>query len=389
MKEFWSLFAENLRAILKSKDLRSIVLVGPIMYGVLIPSIYCSRRVNDVAIGVVDLDQSRLSRQVARMMDATEGASLRSYYTDLEQGKVALNVHEVHGLLFFPRNFEQRFKKRLGTSAALAVSSSNLTLAGPLVSAASAVSSTVSGASVIGLAQSRGIHRSKASTLAQPIRLDMQPLFNPALNYADATVPGLLFVILQQIVIVGLCFSIAELREKQLLRHKPQSKREALAFVLATILPYSLINLVLSIIYLAGLEFVFDIPAMNENLPLAYVLCGVFGLATASLGFLLSHIFKDRMTVLITLLFYSLPGFFSSGYSWPTQLLTLDVRIFGYLFPITYFADEIRRLYLGPIGLSSYLSSFFQLIGFFAVCMIINILLLRRGVGLSQASEST
>lgn len=387
MSRYFKLFLSNLKEILKSKDLRSIVIAGPIMYGILIPSIYSSQRVKEVPVGVVDLDQTRLSRQVSRMIDATEGASLHSFYTDLNEGKAALDFHEVHGLLFFPRNFENRFKKRIGTTAALAVASSNLTLAGPIIGSASGVSSTVSGASIVGYAQSRGLHRSKANQLAQPLKIDLHPLYNPALNYADATVPGLLFVILQQIVIVGLCFSIAEQKEKQILHYEARTQSQAWSFVLATILPYALINLILSVAYLAGLQFVFKIPIASENLPAAYLLCGVFGLVTASFGFLLSHLFKDRMTVLITLLFYSLPGFFSSGYSWPSHLLTLDIRIFGYFFPITHFADEIRRIYLGPLGFQSYMSSLFQLLTFFALCMFVNVALLRKGVGHSRGSQ--
>lgn len=377
MKDAWTLFLCEFRAIIRNKGLRSMLLLVPLIYGILIPSIYLSKRVKEVAIGVVDQDHSKLSRQLLRMLDATEGAAIKGYYQDLPEAREALQKHEIHGLFYIPSDFEKRFKQRQGAAAAIGVASSNLMLAGPLLSSAASVAATLSGAFVVAQARAKGAQEEQALRLAEPLKLDLRPVYNPAFNYGDSAVPGILFTILQQIIIVALCFAMAEEKENRSpMRHSASFAQNLLVFFVR-ILPYAVINLGLSMVYLLALQPVFGIPVQYENLFAAFVLCFFFGLATSSFGFMLSHAFKDRMTVLICMMFYSLPGFLSSGYTWPFHLLTLDVRLFGYLFPISYFGEQIRKLCLGPFSYHGYQHVLITLVIYTAVCAALSLLFMR------------
>jgi hypothetical protein len=54
----------------------------------------------------------------------------------------------------------------------------------------------------------------RALSMNQPLVLDARPLFNSQLNYSDFFLPGLMFAILQQIILIGLGSTVAEEREQ-------------------------------------------------------------------------------------------------------------------------------------------------------------------------------
>jgi len=59
----------------------------------------------------------------------------------------------------------------------------------------------------------KGVPKDKAIFLAQPIAADINTFYNPCLNYSNFFLVGVLFVVLQQIILIGLGYTIADDRE--------------------------------------------------------------------------------------------------------------------------------------------------------------------------------
>ncbi|MGO7522651.1 ABC transporter permease, partial [Rhizobium brockwellii] len=58
-------------------------------------------------IAVLDQDGTDLSRQIIRMVDATQDTSVALAVSDLAEGRQLILSGEVHGLLMLPRNLER------------------------------------------------------------------------------------------------------------------------------------------------------------------------------------------------------------------------------------------------------------------------------------------
>ena len=62
-----------------------------------------------------------------------------------------------------------------------------------------------------------GYSTDQAKGMYDPLRVDLRNLFNPSEAYGDFIIPGILIIILQQTLLIGLSESIAREREKNLL----------------------------------------------------------------------------------------------------------------------------------------------------------------------------
>lgn len=375
---FLATVRQEFSRIFQNKELRSLLLAAPFLYGFLLPGIYWNQRVKEMPLAVLDQDASILSREMIRKMDATEGVKVESSYADLESAKADLRNHEVEAILFVPRSFSEAFKEKKGAIAAIGVSSSNLAVASPILKSASQVAIAMSQEAFRENAMALGIHRSRASTLSQPLAVDIRPIYNPEMNQSDALVPGLLFVILQQVIIMSLCLIVTEDKATGRFDQSSLSWRSISAHIGAKILPYSLLNLAFSLIFFCYLMPFFKIETYFDKLPAYLLLCAAFAVAVSLIGFLFGLLFRDRVTVMIVLMFYSLPGFLASGFSWPTSALSWEVQAFGYLFPITHVIGTARQVILGPIGPWSYWHSILALCVYCIICFILSFLLLRR-----------
>jgi ABC-2 type transport system permease protein len=212
--------------------------------------------------------------------------------------------------------------------------------------------------------------RDKAKYLSHPLNLDLKNIYNPPLNYSNFMIPGLVFAILQQILLICLCMRIGK-RPEAFFGSKTQVK------FYAHFLPYVLISTLFALVFACLILPLFHLPFYLEHLPALFILSFFFAVATASCAILISSFSRDRLNILIALMFYSIPAIFMSGYSWPTQYLPFDLKILSNIFPITHFLQEIRKVILGPIGLESYLHALLVLGVFSVTCLSLHSVILK------------
>ena len=63
--------------------------------------------VRDVPVGVVDLDDSDMSRKLVRVLDAMEQVSVKRHFKDFKQAKLAVQNGEILGFYFIPEDMQQ------------------------------------------------------------------------------------------------------------------------------------------------------------------------------------------------------------------------------------------------------------------------------------------
>ncbi len=373
-------FTAEWKRIFQHKELSSLMLVTPLIYCLLLPGIYWHQSVKEVPVGVVDLDNSSLSREVVRRMDATEGIRMSDTFLDLEEAKVALHNHDIEGLLLLPRSFSRAFKGNQSTVAALGVTSSNLAVAGPILTSAATVAQSMASDKFRDTVSRRNLHRSRVAYLSNALSVDIRPIYNPELSQLTAMTVGLIFLILQQIIIMAICWISAEEKELNSQTLPDLRIRSIMSYIMGRSMPYAGVAILLALSFFFLLLPFFGIPVGLDRLPAYILLCAFFVSTVSLLGFMMGLFFKDRITVMVVLTFYSMPGFLTSGYSWPEASLPLEMRIFGYFFPVTHFVGPMRQVILGPIGAQSYFSALTNLGIYSLICFSVAFLVLRNRI---------
>src|SRR5207245_1071057 len=79
-----------------------------VIYGLFYPTPYLRQLLRKVPVMVVDRDQTPLSRQVARWLDASEGAVIGGRTNNLDAAQEAVRAGTVGGVVLIPKDFEKK-----------------------------------------------------------------------------------------------------------------------------------------------------------------------------------------------------------------------------------------------------------------------------------------
>jgi ABC-2 type transport system permease protein len=196
-------FSGEYGRVLRDRGVFSLIVLGPIIYGVLYPQPYVSQLIRDIPIAVVDDDRTEISRTLIETLNAHEAIEVALRPATLAEAKAALGRREVFGILGIPAGTERDVLKGDGVRLPAFVDSAyfllyNRTLQGIVEAAATASGDLVSrGARTDG-----SLYRASLAS-SSPVEILSQPLFNPTGGYGSYVVPAAFVLILQQTLLLG------------------------------------------------------------------------------------------------------------------------------------------------------------------------------------------
>lgn len=362
MKGCKSVFIKECRRLFTTRDLVLICVVAPFLYGTVLPAVYAHKRVEKVATGVVDDDASRLSRTLTRRLGAVQNIAIAGRYPDPASALDAMAHGAIDAFIYFPRGYASAVKRGDGALDIVSVNAANVLVANPVMQTVSDLSASVSSELFAGALMKRGTPRDKAASLAQPFNVNVQVLFNPHLDYSSFMIPGLIFVVLQQVLLVGLGYSLAgAFRPGGIAETYRRDGADSLGLMIGTSLPYTLLNFAIGLVFIFLIMPVLGIPtAAKAGMIIPFTALFVFTIT--SVGMMLALLFRTTTVALIVLMFYSMPTFLLSGYSWPFFSLPPGLKVVSILFPSTFFFDTFRLILLADLPAPIFLRHFLLLL---------------------------
>lgn len=377
-KAFLAVFLRECRRIIFNRHLRMICLVSPLLYGIVLASIYAHKRINEIPVGLVDMDGSALSRKAARWADATENIDIYRSYDNPARAQSALVSGEIHGFIYIPKDFSRDIKRGGEARLRVAADYANVVVANPILLAASDTAGALSAEEFYGLAARHGLVRRRIENLNQLVRVDVRPIFNPQMNYSDFFIPGLIFVVLQQIILVGLAFTVAEERQSRKVGevYRLAGGRPG-ALIAGKAAPYILINFGTSLFFIFGLLPRFDLRPQS-GIPEVLVFTLLFVVCTAAFGLVVSSFFRRTVDAFLALMFFSMPAFLVSGFSWPSYTMPWFVQAVSLPIPSTHFMAWFRMALGAPLPPGALLAPSLRLAALAAAYFCIAWFILRR-----------
>lgn len=329
------LFFREIRRIPRDHSLLLTLLIAPILYAFFYGSIYIYKFETEVPIAVIDHDQSELTRELVRLLESTPQIKVTRVYSDENMAIHDLNRGNVQAIVRFNSETELRTKQLKGTPVNIWTNASRFLPANDVLMACVQVLQTAGVGVRLQYYKLKGNYSNVALKEANPVRMDYRPLFNKNLAYGDFLIPGLLLLILQQTLLIGLVEGCAGEREQgsifNWLRISKTSGSTAIVgkglFYVVLFASYTLffhwVNMqVLGILYISNLWV----------LLLFFVL---FFLCLIPMGMAIGLLFKREIAGMQVMAFSSYPFFLLSGYSWPKQALPLSLQFVSNLLPTT------------------------------------------------------
>ncbi|MBW3844515.1 ABC transporter permease [Aeromonas hydrophila] len=288
----------------------------------------------DLKIGLVDLDQSLLSRELAFSLDASAGLKVAQQFDSIDAGASALRGGDIYALVVLPNHLER--DARQGTQPQVTVfNNGQFILIAKLVNSALAqVVGTLNGQVGVLSAMAGGKALPGALGQAVPIASQVTALYNINSSYAQFLLSALLPAVWQILVVL---YGINALARTDRLGLDWTTK--GVWFGLwRTLLPHVLIGwgwgLGWSLLLFKG----FGYPMQGNWLVLTAGL-GLASAACVSMGAFFYGIIRDPARALSLAGAYTAPGFAFMGVTFPVSAMGDFAQFWRSLLPISHYVE--------------------------------------------------
>jgi len=335
---------EEMKQVFKDEGVIIFFFLVPLAYPLLYSWIYNNEAVHDVPVVVVDDSHSALSRKFIRMCDASPDVKIACHAQDIDEAKSLISRQIVKGIYYFPPDFDNRIN-RLEQATVSVYCDMSLMLAYKAVYQTAQLVSMEMGKDIkLKLATHYSAH--EESVASKPLDYDDVAIFNPAGGYGTAILPGVLILILQQTLALGIGLSAGTTREKSrygwlipVSRHYHGPMRIVWGKTLCYFMIYAVMGFWLTI----AVPHIFHFLQLASwqsimALLLPYILACIF------FGMTVSCMVKYRENVMLLMVFVSVPLLFMTGISWPQSNIPAFWQGVSWIFPSTFAARAYVRL---------------------------------------------
>jgi ABC-2 type transport system permease protein len=175
--------------------------------------------------------------------------------------------------------------------------------------------------------------------------------FNPDLVSSNFMVPGVVALVLMLITMTLTSLGIVREKEIGTLEQLMVTPIKPYQLIIGKLVPFVIIGVIDMTIVLSIARYWFEVP-LRGSIPLLFCLSGLFILTTLGLGLFVSTIAKSQQqAMLIAQFFIFMPFIFLSGFAFPIANMPTMIQYVTYLFPLRYFLEIVRGIFLKGLGI--------------------------------------
>jgi ABC-2 type transport system permease protein len=362
MTGLFVIFRREVGIILKDTDIRTIILLAPLFYSFFYAAIYFNKTERDVPVTVIDMDKSTLSRKLIKNIDSDEFLNVTGETSDYLSARDLIYREKVQAAVIIPKGFESSIKSHQGTSIKLLINSTRFLVSNDINKAMNEVILNFNNEIKINTLQQNGYNYNQAVIISEPLNEEVKFLFNPSETYGDFLIPGILVLILQQTLLMGISESVSRERE---LGTFGDLFNKAKNSVSAAIIGKSMFYLMLFGSYaLLFFTLHFNLFSINQkgNWLLIFFMTFLFLLPVICFGFFIASFITKKLLALQIMALSSYPAFFLSGYSWPQISMPWLLQAISQFIPFTPFINAFTRITQMGAGLNDVIPQILHLV---------------------------
>lgn len=347
-------FWDECKTVFTDRGALLILLIAAMAYPLVYSIAYKNNVLRNIPIALVDHDQTPTSRQLVNYLKATPEMEFPKEYLDLNQAEAAYWNREVKGIIRIPQGFEKAILRGEQTTVSVYADASNFLFYKETVKSANFAIGYVSSGIQIKRLMAKGQRPEQALNQVFPFQTQVRNLYNPTGSYGSFVMPGIMLIIIQQTLLVGIGLVGGAGRERkrnQWVAPGISLKRGVFSTIFGKSMAYftiSIVNMVFSMIWIYHW---FGFPDKGSLLTvliisIPYILSIIF------LGMALSLVFKHREHAIMFLVFLSPIILFVSGLSWPVSSMPPLLHKLFYVFPSTHMVPAFLRIHTMGVSLA-------------------------------------
>lgn len=338
------IWRQEIKQVFRDEGVLIFCVIVPLVYPLLYSWIYNNEVVHEVPVVVVDQSHSQLSRQFVRMCDASPDVKIISYAEDLDDAQSLVSRQIVKGIYLIPADFATKIN-RMEQAVISVYCDMSLMLTYKAIYMTSVQVTQAMGAEIQKKVSGNYTDREDVIT-TRPLNFEDVPVFNPAAGYGNFIIPGVLMLILQQTLVLGIGLAAGTARERNRYSDLVPINRcysGVYRIICGKALCYLMVYAVMSAWLTMVVPRLFSFIALIQWQDLLALLVPYL-LACVFFGMTVSCLVHYRENVMLLMVFISLPLLFMTGVSWPQSNIPGAWQGVSWLFPSTFGVRAFVRM---------------------------------------------
>ena len=344
MYDLLNVFRRELQRMTSRRIYFVACVVLPLFSLVFMTTIFGNGQMQNLPVGVVDGDNTSLSRHIIRMVDATPELVVTHHFANEIEARNAIKRKEIYGYLHIPTGFSQKTGNNEPASLCYYYHNAMLGVGGELHSTFETLLDEISVTPIVTEAIGLGESESTIASFLMPVSEMELPTYNDSRNYAIYLTQPFYFVLLQILLLLVTTYALgSESKSGTSDEWLDVAQGNMGIALLGKLLPYTLIFIIMGIF--ANVVF---FGWMKMPIPCSlWILNGVtilFILATQALAMFLYSIFPALSLIISVVSMFGSLGATLSGVTFPVEFMDTPVYWASFLFPVRHFMEVVQSL---------------------------------------------
>lgn len=332
------IIGRELRAYSRRPLFLFCMVVAPIVCAVFFATLMDRGLPTKLPAGIVDEDNTNISRTIIRTIDAMEETDFVASYSSFSEAREAMQRGEIFSFFYIPKGTTEEALSNRQPRISFYTNESYF-VPGSLLMKDSRTASELAGLALTReTLYARGASEDKAMGIIQPIVIETHPVNNPTLDYSvylnNIIVPGImiLLIMLSTSYTIGMEWKIGS--QKKLYRLSGNSSSIALA---GKLLPQTILFTLIFIFYDVYFYKYLGYPC-NVSLWHMILLGFLTVLASQAFGVFFFGVFLGQMrTAMCLCSLWGILSFSLAGFTYPATAMSPFLQKLAWLFPLRHY----------------------------------------------------
>ncbi len=326
----------EIKTTFKDEGMLLFVILLPLAYPILYSWIYNNEVVREVPVAVVDKSHSTTSMEFISKCDASPDVHITYHCNSLDEAKQLVGRQVVYGVIYIPEEFSKNLGRMESSTVGVYCNMGIMLTYKAIYQTATAVASSMNAKIQTKLS---GNYTSREDAITtRPLDFEEVPIFNNTAGYGNFILPGVLVLIIQQVLLLGIGLSGGtsyEMGRYARLKHIYEKRGGTIRITTGRALCYFMIFSVMTAYILLAIPKMFHFVHMLHMydficFALPYLLACIFFAMTFTV------FLRQREHIMLLVVFTSVPFLFLSGISWPGSNIPTIWHYISYIFPSTF-----------------------------------------------------
>lgn len=344
MTPFIATVRREIKQILSNPTYWFATLILPSFILSVMATMFGNGLIRELPVGIVDNDNSQLSRSMARNIESVPELNVTKIYSNIAEAKNDMQAKKIYGYMYICKDFERNIKANRKVELPFYYHFALLSVGGEVLSGFYSYLVDFATLPLHEAAQKLNIDKEKANIIAMPVTADFHPLNNPSLDYIIYLSFPYFYVILQILILLTIAYCIGrEFKENSASMWLTTAGNNRIVALYGKLTPYFVIYSIISCFANVVLFKILEIPLGSSILAVSLTSI-LFVAATISASVFIFSIHPKLASIIGFISMFGSLGATMVGVTFPIQAMPAVVEWASYLFPARHFTVLSQNL---------------------------------------------